>query len=61
MTSTARLLLPSFPSQHVTFPTFVLTNMGGGRYEGSFSFSGARPQTVTVRRNLGGSATVNVR
>jgi len=42
-------------------PTFVLTNKGGGRYEGSFSFSGSKPQTVTVKSNLGGSATANVR
>jgi hypothetical protein len=40
-----------------TVPTFVLTNKGGGRYEGSFSFSGTKPATVTVRSNLGGSAS----
>jgi hypothetical protein len=40
-----------------TVPTFVLTNKGGGRYEGSFSFSGTKPTTVTVRSNLGGSAS----
>jgi hypothetical protein len=44
-----------------TVPTFVLTNQGGGRYEGSFSFSGSKPGTVTVRSNLGGSATANVK
>jgi hypothetical protein len=42
-------------------PTFVLTNQGGGRFEGSFSFSGTKPQTVTLRSKLGGSATANVR
>jgi hypothetical protein len=44
-----------------TEPTFVLTNKGGGRYEGSFSFSGTAPATVTVRSNLGGSATSPVK
>ena len=43
-----------------TEPTFVLTNVGGGRYEGSFSFSGVKPGTVTVKSNLGGSATASV-
>ena len=44
-----------------TVPTFVLTNGGGGRYQGSFSFSGVKPNTVTVRSNLGGSATAAVK
>jgi len=44
-----------------TVPTFVLTNQGGGRYEGSFSFSGVKPGTVTVKSNLGGSATATVK
>ncbi|HMJ10227.1 MAG TPA: hypothetical protein VK524_02420 [Polyangiaceae bacterium] len=44
-----------------TEPTFTLTNLGGGRYQGSFSFSGTKPQTVTVTSNLGGSATANVK
>jgi len=44
-----------------TVPTFVLPNQGGGRYEGSFSFSGVKPGTVTVKSNLGGSATANVK
>jgi len=43
-----------------TVPTFVLTNQGGGRYAGSFSFSGVKPGTVTVRSNLGGSASLPV-
>ena len=43
-----------------TVPTFVLTNQGGGRYQGSFSFSGVKPGTVTVKSNLGGSATAPV-
>ena len=43
-----------------TEPTFVLTNQGGGRYAGSFSFSGVKPGTVTVKSNLGGSATSGV-
>jgi hypothetical protein len=44
-----------------TSPSFVLPNKGGGLYEGSFSFSGTAPVTVTVRSNLGGSATANVK
>ena len=44
-----------------TVPTFVLTNIGGGRYEGSFSFSGIKPNFVTVTSNLGGSATSAVK
>ena len=43
-----------------TVPTFILTNQGGGRYQGSFSFSGSKPATVTVRSNLGGVATAKV-
>jgi hypothetical protein len=43
-----------------TEPTFVLTNQGGGRYSGSFSFSGVKPGTVTVKSNLGGSASLPV-
>jgi len=44
-----------------TVPTFVLTNRGGGKYDGSFSFSGSKPATVTVRSNFGGSATASVK
>ncbi|HEY6194080.1 MAG TPA: hypothetical protein VI504_03480 [Candidatus Eisenbacteria bacterium] len=44
-----------------TVPTFVLSNLGGGRYEGSFSFSGLKPNFVTVTSNLGGSATSAVK
>jgi hypothetical protein len=44
-----------------TVSSFVLTNRGGGKYEGAFSFSGARPLTVRVTSNLGGSATANVK
>jgi hypothetical protein len=44
-----------------TVATFVLTNKGGGKYEGSFSFSGTKPATVTVKSNLGGSATAPVK
>ena len=44
-----------------TEPTMVLVNKGGGLYEGSFSCSCAKPKTVTVRSNLGGSATANVK
>src|SRR5262245_13701222 len=44
-----------------TVPSFVLVNRGGGLYQGSFSFSGTAPSTVTVRSNLGGSATANVK
>jgi hypothetical protein len=43
-----------------TVPTFVLTNVGGGRYEGSFSCSCAKPLTAQVRSNLGGSASASV-
>jgi hypothetical protein len=44
-----------------TGPTFVLTNQGSGAYEGSFSFSGVKPNKVTVKSNLGGSATASVK
>ncbi|HEY9281901.1 MAG TPA: hypothetical protein VIP46_00455, partial [Pyrinomonadaceae bacterium] len=37
----------------------TLTNDGGGRYRGQFSWS-SNPQSVTVRSSLGGSATRTV-
>jgi hypothetical protein len=58
--TSATAILTVFRNQS-TVPTFVLTNKRGGRYEGSFSFSGTKPQTVTVRSNLGGAATQNVK
>jgi hypothetical protein len=58
--TSATAILTVFRDQS-TVPTFVLTNMGGGRYQGSFSFSGVKPNTVTVRSNLGGAATATVK
>jgi hypothetical protein len=58
--TSANAILTAF-SGAATSPTGTLTNKGGGTYEGSFSFSGPRPRTVTVRSNLGGSAVANVR
>jgi hypothetical protein len=60
-TSTSATAILSVFRGASTTPSFVLTNKGGGRYEGSFSFSGSKPATVTVRSNLGGSATANVK
>lgn len=60
-TSTSATATLSAYRDAATTVTFVLTNLGGGRYEGSGSFSGATPRTVTVRSNLGGSATAPVR
>lgn len=57
--SSATAILTVFRDQS-SVPTFVLTNQGGGRYDGSFSFSGTQPNTVTVKSNLGGSASGNV-
>jgi hypothetical protein len=37
----------------------TLTNDGGGRYRGQFTWS-SNPQNITVRSSLGGSATMNV-
>jgi hypothetical protein len=51
--SSANVILTVFRDAS-TVPTFVLANKGGGRYEGSFTFSGVKPGTVTVRSNLGG-------
>jgi hypothetical protein len=58
--TSANAILSAFRGAATT-PAMVLANKGGGRYEGSVSFSGPRPQTVTVRSNLGGSATAAVR
>jgi hypothetical protein len=60
-TSTSATATLSAYRDAATTVTFVLTNLGGGRYEGSGSFSGSTPRTVTVRSNLGGSATAPVR
>jgi hypothetical protein len=40
---------------------FTLTNLGNGRYEGSWSKSGSNPRNITVKSNLGGSASANLR
>jgi trimeric autotransporter adhesin len=58
--SSATAILTVFRDQS-SVPTFTLNNNGGGRYEGSFSFSGSKPNTVTVKSNLGGAATANVK
>jgi hypothetical protein len=60
-TSTSTTAIPTVFRDQSTEPTFTLTNKGSGRYEGSFSFSGSKPNTVTVTSNLGGSATASVR
>ena len=59
-TSTSATAILSVFRDASTLPSFVLTNQGGGRYAGSFSFSGVKPNTVTVRSNLGGSASLPV-
>src|SRR5215831_12388053 len=59
-TSTSATAILSVFRDASTLPSFVLTNIGGGRYQGSFSFSGLKPGTVTVTSNLGGSATAPV-
>lgn len=43
-----------------TVPTFVLTNVGGGQYQGSFSCDCLPPRTAQVRSNLGGFASASV-
>lgn len=58
--TSATAILTVFRDQS-TVRTFTLGNQGGGRYEGSFSFSGTQPNTVTVKSNLGGSASATVR
>lgn len=60
-TSTSPTAILTVFRNQSTVPTFVLTNNGGGKYDGSFSCSCAKPQTVTVTSNRGGTATANVK
>ncbi|MQA90485.1 MAG: hypothetical protein GEU90_09645 [Gemmatimonas sp.] len=60
-TSTSETAILSVFRGSATSPSMVLDNLGNGRYEGSVSFSGSKPETVTVRSNLGGSDTSGVK
>jgi len=56
----ATAILTAFPDG-TTESTRILTNKGGGLFEGSFQMHSPGPNNVTVKSNLGGSATARVR
>ncbi|HET8655714.1 MAG TPA: hypothetical protein VFL93_09395 [Longimicrobiaceae bacterium] len=60
-TSTSSTAILTAFRDGATVPTMILTNVGGGKYEGTVSFDGNPTKTVTVTSDLGGSVTAGVK